>query len=894
MSSTNQESQIETGQAERKKGGVRLRLAAIAMLGLLNLSPIFAQSGGLEIPNSEGTRPPITEPSNSFSLSQQIENPHLQKGEKSEGSENLVRGQTLPIGGPNIKIREVDRGLVDQIFKTLDKQEDYKGAKIIVGQDGRALNMLSFNTITGALEFTYPHAPKNFIWDGENQVWFRQVAGETVVYIPSIALPGAWDNEKGEAGPAAIPEAAVLVQTPEGNFQMAVVYDQSSIEGYALENPPIAIKGTDQVMLMGAFKNIELKEGQRLENIVDPQTNHIIGYKIVNQDGSYFVMLTSWDGVEKPEDVANLFKAKGIVDVNGKEIPFPPEDIVSPDKLADPNVQIEQGGDIVRLETKTEETITLLEVTRAGSRVRQLPDTKSNVITTLPAGSQIQYIGPVEGEAVNGNSGWYKIKIEGDTYYIHSSLVDEKQGTTITEYVLGVALTIDGNARWFSSQEELDAYLKKQGLVLVGDRVIQDPRDNLELFDIKKRNSPIPQFVNTMKMAGLEISPQDVVNNLDLKPIEGPNGEPIVIASYTTIDSQNTPYTVAFIAMRQENGWGWASINKSLRKLIESSNLIIGSQIVHYKLDNSNYTDIARGNFNLFLSDGELHEPSLWILGEDENGNKVYDYNYERIDRIINFGRNERISTFAFNHLVEPSPDGNINQGIILFDNVPQQFNSLSNEEKRTLMNQRIENTLTHIRNMTTQDTTLIYSVVNENFNWTQPRIPFEWVTEFYRTARKTDPNAILLYNDVNVFLDGNIDDHDRAVLSLATSLKSQGLLDGVGLQMHLDINNIPSDDVIKKLINLYKTAGLKVYITEFDIDFSNFSGSEIQKQQLKAYIYQRIIRVAMNEAVDGFIMFGFTADAAWHPDSMLFNNNYAPTPAFYSFISELLNFSNK
>jgi|GEM_PF-6577020 len=52
--------------------------------------------------------------------------------------------------------------------------------------------------------------------------------------------------------------------------------------------------------------------------------------------------------------------------------------------------------------------------------------------------------------------------------------------------------------------------------IQVGDLSVPDPRvTNPELFDLRNPNAPIPQFVNAMKMAGIEIEPQIVAARLN-------------------------------------------------------------------------------------------------------------------------------------------------------------------------------------------------------------------------------------------------------------------------------------------------------------------------------------------------------------------------------------------
>ena len=53
-----------------------------------------------------------------------------------------------------------------------------------------------------------------------------------------------------------------------------------------------------------------------------------------------------------------------------------------------------------------------------------------------------------------------------------------------------------------------------------------------ELLDLRKSDAPIPQFVHAMEMAGIEVDPQEVANNLQYQPITGADGKQYVVASF--------------------------------------------------------------------------------------------------------------------------------------------------------------------------------------------------------------------------------------------------------------------------------------------------------------------------------------------------------------------------
>jgi len=411
----------------------------------------------------------------------------------------------------------------------------------------------------------------------------------------------------------------------------------------------------------------------------------------------------------------------------------------------------------------------------------------------------------------------------------------------------------------------------------VGGLSVPDPRvTNPELFDLRNPDAPIPQFVNAMKTAGIKITEEQVAQGITYETFKDKDGNLFVVAVYS-VDPNLFPqqYRILYepvpllIAEKEESEWEWRKITESLRTLADSKNFLFGSQIVYYKLNDSHYTNLASGNFNFFTSAGEIIEASLW---QTDSPNE-YRFDYSRADRIVRFARQNKATTLWLH----------------LFDtDLPKWVKSLNEDQFINLMRLRTRDTLQHLRNLYPEGE-IIYSVFNENFDWTTPRMPIRYVEEAFRQAREADPQAILLYNDVNVFEDGTIDDHDKAVMALVKRLKQQGNLDGVGLQMHLNANRIPSPEVFRRLVRVYKNLGVGVYVTEFDIDFGDFRGSTQDKQLLKAKVYGDMLRVAIEEKVDGFAMFGFSGIAAWHPDGLIYDEKSRPTAAFYSVASVLL-----
>ncbi|MFN4212997.1 MAG: hypothetical protein ACK4FL_03510, partial [Microgenomates group bacterium] len=62
---------------------------------------------------------------------------------------------------------------------------------------------------------------------------------------------------------------------------------------------------------------------------------------------------------------------------------------------------------------------------------------------------------------------------------------------------------------------------------------IPDPKiTNPELFNLQKPDAPIPQFVNAMKMAGIEVTGEEVAQGITYQQLKDKDGKPFIVAVY--------------------------------------------------------------------------------------------------------------------------------------------------------------------------------------------------------------------------------------------------------------------------------------------------------------------------------------------------------------------------
>jgi endo-1,4-beta-xylanase len=182
-------------------------------------------------------------------------------------------------------------------------------------------------------------------------------------------------------------------------------------------------------------------------------------------------------------------------------------------------------------------------------------------------------------------------------------------------------------------------------------------------------------------------------------------------------------------------------------------------------------------------------------------------------------------------------------------------------------------------------------------------------IFEAFRAARAADPGAKLFYNDFWNYLDGK----REFILSFVRRLKDEGLIDGVGLQCHLNIR--PAEGTtnqtvwqtvenLEKEIQEYAALGLDVHITELDLsiytrDYPSsdqsrwFTGNELTEelQDQLAARYKAFFEMFRRNAdkIQNVTFWGIADDNTWlseftsgRPDHpLLFDKQLRPKKAF-------------
>lgn len=178
-----------------------------------------------------------------------------------------------------------------------------------------------------------------------------------------------------------------------------------------------------------------------------------------------------------------------------------------------------------------------------------------------------------------------------------------------------------------------------------------------------------------------------------------------------------------------------------------------------------------------------------------------------------------------------------------------------------------------------------------------------------FREARAADPAALLIYNDYALELDLPREQARRdALFRLLDKLQQANApIDGIGLQSHLRYRDFSHfrEAIYSDFLRALAARGLKIVITELDVDDISLPAEIAARDQAVADVYARFLAVALDEpAVAALVTWGICDPYSWHnhtqyfPDyaradhvaqrPLLFDAFFQPKLSFYAVLNAL------
>lgn len=174
-----------------------------------------------------------------------------------------------------------------------------------------------------------------------------------------------------------------------------------------------------------------------------------------------------------------------------------------------------------------------------------------------------------------------------------------------------------------------------------------------------------------------------------------------------------------------------------------------------------------------------------------------------------------------------------------------------------------------------------------ETSSWVKVFGDNSFIKYAFTYARKYSPKGCkLFYNDYNEYMTGKME----AVLKMVNELKADNLIDGIGMQSHLDVRSgsdaFPSISMYEAAVKAYTGTGLDVQVTELDATIQSFNDNTF-KAQAKYYSDLFDVLVKYSDKISAVIFWGVTDTNSWRASQkpLLFDDEYKAKPAFDSII---------
>lgn len=307
---------------------------------------------------------------------------------------------------------------------------------------------------------------------------------------------------------------------------------------------------------------------------------------------------------------------------------------------------------------------------------------------------------------------------------------------------------------------------------------------------------------------------------------------------------------------------------QTLRELADQRGVRMGAAVAEHRLNEQDYSNAAAAEFN-----SVTHENSLkWESVQPQQG----QYSFDGADNLVNFAESNGQDIHGHT--------------LVWHSQLPSwvENSGFGPEELLAVMDDHISTTMGRYEGqIDTWD--VANEVIGDDANWRNSvfyeQLGEDFVAEALHMARDADPNARLFINDYSI--DG-INAKSDVYYDLAVDLLDQGApLDGIGLQAHLIVGQVPGD--MRQNIQRFADLGLEVMITELDVRVPTpATEADLQRQ---AEDYREVFEICLEvSGCSGVTVWGVTDAYSWVPEhfegegaALPLDDNYNPKPAYWA-----------
>ena len=179
-----------------------------------------------------------------------------------------------------------------------------------------------------------------------------------------------------------------------------------------------------------------------------------------------------------------------------------------------------------------------------------------------------------------------------------------------------------------------------------------------------------------------------------------------------------------------------------------------------------------------------------------------------------------------------------------------------------------------------------------------------DYIEQAFRAAAAADPGALLIWNENYLELSNGFGNAKRsAMLQLLDGMLARGTpIHGIGLEAHLrgEQAGVLGDETYEAFLAQLARRGMKIFITELDVQDVTLPADAGTRDQAVAAVYQRFLGATLRQpAVKGVVTWGladcFTWIAGYRPRQdglpvrpLPFDGNCQPKAAYYAIAQTL------
>ncbi|NYF79608.1 endo-1,4-beta-xylanase [Granulicella arctica] len=182
--------------------------------------------------------------------------------------------------------------------------------------------------------------------------------------------------------------------------------------------------------------------------------------------------------------------------------------------------------------------------------------------------------------------------------------------------------------------------------------------------------------------------------------------------------------------------------------------------------------------------------------------------------------------------------------------------------------------------------------------------IGVDYIEQAFRATAAADPKALLVWNENYLEVSNGFGDAKRKamLIQLDTMLARSVPIHGIGLEAHLrgDQANVLGDASYEVFLDELAKRGMKIFITELDIQDASFSADFRMRDKEVADVYGKFLTASLRQpAVKGVVTWGLSDSFSWisgyrpRKDGLpvrplAFDVNCQPKPAYYAIAESL------